>query len=84
MITVKIENEYYIKPQSVQFSRSVMSDSLWPHGLQHARPPVYNQLSELAQTHVDIMFCPRGHKRVGYDLATKQHSYIGYPDFYFT
>ena len=26
--------------QSVsQFSRSVVSDSLWPHGLQHARPP---------------------------------------------
>ena len=24
---------------SVQFSHSVMSDSLWPHGLQHARPP---------------------------------------------
>ena len=24
---------------SVQFSRSVMSNSLWPHGLQHARPP---------------------------------------------
>ena len=24
---------------SVQFSRSVLSDSLWPHGLQHARPP---------------------------------------------
>ena len=24
---------------SVQFSRSVMSDSLRPHGLQHARPP---------------------------------------------
>ena len=23
---------------SVQFSYSVMSDSLWPHGLQHARP----------------------------------------------
>ena len=23
---------------SVQFSRSVVSDSLWPHGLQHARP----------------------------------------------
>ena len=22
----------------VQFSRSVMSDSLWPHGLHHARP----------------------------------------------
>ena len=24
---------------SVQFSRSIMSDSLWPHGLQHTRPP---------------------------------------------
>ena len=24
---------------SVQFHRSVMSDSLWPHGLQHARLP---------------------------------------------
>ena len=24
---------------SVQFSRSVMSDSLWPHKSQHARPP---------------------------------------------
>ena len=24
---------------SVQFIRSVMSDSLWPHALQHARPP---------------------------------------------
>ena len=23
----------------VQFSRSVLSNSLWPHGLQHARPP---------------------------------------------
>jgi len=24
---------------SVQFSHSVISNSLWPHGLQHARPP---------------------------------------------
>ena len=24
---------------AVQFSHSVVSDSLWPHGLQHARPP---------------------------------------------
>ena len=28
-----------VQIQSVQFSRSVMSDSLWPHELQHARPP---------------------------------------------
>ena len=24
---------------SVQFNRSVMSNTLWPHGLQHVRPP---------------------------------------------
>ena len=24
---------------SVQFSHSIVSDSLWPHGLRHARPP---------------------------------------------
>ena len=24
---------------SVQFSHSIVSDCLWPHGLQHARPP---------------------------------------------
>ena len=28
-----------ISLSSVQFSHSVMSDSLWTHGLQHARPP---------------------------------------------
>ena len=37
---------------SVQFSRSVMSDSLQPCGLQHARPPCYHQLPEFTQTHV--------------------------------
>ena len=26
-------------PDSVQFSRSVVSDSLWPHEPQHTRPP---------------------------------------------
>ena len=29
----------YPPPNSVQFSRSVVSDSLRPHELQHARPP---------------------------------------------
>ena len=28
-----------LQSESVQFSRSVVSDSLRPHGLQHARPP---------------------------------------------
>ena len=40
------------KQRSVQFSRSVMSFSLWSHGLHHARPPYHHQLLELAQTHV--------------------------------
>ena len=30
---------YTYKFSSVQFSHSVVSNSLWPHGLQHARPP---------------------------------------------
>ena len=41
---------------SVQFSRSVMSDSLRPHGLQHVRPPfpsptprVYSNLCPLSR-----------------------------------
>ena len=29
----------YSMTSSVQFTRSVMSDSLWPHELQHTRPP---------------------------------------------
>ena len=29
----------FLTPGSVQFSHSVMSDSLQPHGLQHSRPP---------------------------------------------
>ena len=43
-------------PSSVQFSCSVKSDSLWPHGLQHAMPPcpsptpgVYSNLCPLSQ-----------------------------------
>ena len=38
-----------ISTQSVKFSVSVMSASLWPHGRQHSTPgfPVYHQLSAL-------------------------------------
>ena len=38
--------------QTVQFSRLVISNSLWPHGLQHAKPPENHQLPELTHTHV--------------------------------
>ena len=37
---------------SVQFSCSVVSDSLRPHESQHARPPCPYQLPEFTQTHV--------------------------------
>ena len=46
----------------VQFSLSVMSDSLWPHGVQHARPPcppptpgVYPNSCPLSLWH--LVFC---------------------------
>ena len=37
---------------SVQFSHSVVSNSSWPQGLQHARLPFHHQLPEFTQTHV--------------------------------
>ena len=41
-----------LKWTSVQFSRSVMFDSLRPHELQNASLPVHHQLLELTQTQV--------------------------------
>ena len=51
---------------SVQFSCSVMSDSLWPHGLQHTRPPcpspspgVHSNSCPLSRwCHPIILCCP--------------------------
>ena len=37
---------------SVQFSHSVVSDSLQPHGLQHARPPCPSPTPGVYPTHV--------------------------------
>ena len=37
---------------SVQFSCSVMSDSLWPHGLQHPRLSCLSPAPRVNQTHV--------------------------------
>ena len=55
---------YQFVISSVQFSHSVVSDSLWPHGLQHARPPcpsptpgVYSDSCPLSQwCHPTISF----------------------------
>ena len=51
---------------SVQFSRSIMSNSLRPHELQHARPPYPSPTPEFTQTHIHrvsdaihlILCCP--------------------------
>ena len=48
---VLTENDFVVLT-SMLFSRSVVSDSLQPHGLQHARSPCSNHLQELAQTPV--------------------------------
>ena len=37
---------------SVQFSHSVVSDSFWPHELQHARPPCPSPTPGVHSTHV--------------------------------
>ena len=44
--------QHLVGPSSVQFSHSVMSNSLGPHGLCTSGFPVHHQLPELAQTHV--------------------------------
>jgi len=46
---------------SVQFSCSVVSDSLQPHELQHTRPLCPHQLPELAQTHIHWVVMPSKH-----------------------
>ena len=57
-----------IKYSSVQFSRSVMSNSLWPHGPHHARPPclsptpgVYPNSSPLSQWCYPWWWCQPSH-----------------------
>ena len=45
---------------SVQFSRSVVSDSLRPHESQHARPPVTNSRNSLRLTSIESVM-PSSH-----------------------
>ena len=45
-------NLVWVEFSSVQFSRSVVSDSLRPHGLQHSRPPCPSPTPRAYQTHI--------------------------------
>ena len=51
-ITADGDCSHEVQFSSVQFSHSVVSDSLQPHESQHARPPCYHHLPEFTQTHV--------------------------------
>ena len=62
---MKLKDAYSLKgklwPTSVQFSRSVISDSLRPHESQHARPPVHhNSRSSLRLTSIKTVM-PSSH-----------------------
>ena len=46
------EMRYALNRFSVQFSRSVMSHSLWPHESQHARPPCPSPSPGVHQIHI--------------------------------
>ena len=53
----KTKSQHLTKPKPsawflLFFSHSVVSSSLWPHGLQHARLPCPSLSPEFAQTHV--------------------------------
>ena len=52
MLITAVQQSDLVRFSSVQFSRSVVSNSLRPRGLQHARLPCPYQLLELAHTHV--------------------------------
>ena len=48
----KNEKPVTLHSTSVQFSHSLMSSSLWPHGLQHTRLPSPSPTPSTSQTHV--------------------------------
>ena len=75
-----IQRKTWFKRISVQYSHSVVSDSLWPHGLQHTRPPcpsptpgVYPNSHPLSQwfpptissSVVPFSFCPQSFPESG-------------------
>ena len=54
--------EYLSKTSLVLFRRSVMSDSLWPHGLQHTRLPLSFTISQSLLKPVSIeLMMPSNH-----------------------
>ena len=69
----------FIHLSSVQFSRSVKSDSLQPHGLQHARPPCPPPTPG-----VNLNSCPlsRWCHPWWYEKASPQFNWLNFFPFY--
>ena len=51
-IFISLPDSFHLVFSSVQFSCSVVSDSLWPHESQHTRSPCPSPTPEFTQTHV--------------------------------
>ena len=57
----KVEIFYKNFPFSVHFSLSVVSDCLWPHGLQHARPPCPSSTPRVYPNSCPLTVMPSNH-----------------------
>ena len=66
----------------LQFSRSVVSDSLWPHGLQHTRPPCpsHNSQSLLKLMSIESVM-PSNHLTPGCPLLLSPLIFPSITDF---
>ena len=73
----------YIKShQSVKFSRSVVSDSLWPHELQHTRPPCLSPtLGAYSNSYNNInVICFLRHIKIFVDIQVQNVAFITSPN----
>ena len=70
---------------------SVMSDSLWPHGLQHARPPWLSPTPETCSNsspsswwcHIPICLSSESCKQTLTKQQERDRDRKGHPDFFF-
>ena len=63
------------KKHSVQFSCSVVSDSLQPHGLQHARPPCPSPTPSLVKVMSTELVMPSNHLILCHSLSSCLQSF---------
>ena len=69
---------------SVQFSRSVVSDSLWPHEPQHARPPCPSPTQSLLKRMSIQLVMPSNHLILCHPLSSHLQSFPASESFQMT